>query len=91
MDGQENILDAIYEDDDLENDDVEMADVEEGEFVDGNVPHDTETSSLTDVHAPSIDHKSKNRRRRAKKKKNKRKTSESGSNGTDINRLTGIS
>ncbi|KAG7013367.1 hypothetical protein SDJN02_23531, partial [Cucurbita argyrosperma subsp. argyrosperma] len=85
MDGQENILEAIYEEDDLENDDVEMVDVEEGEFVEGNIS--TEKSSLTDVQAPSIDHKSKNRKRRSKKKKNKRKTYESGSNGTDINRF----
>lgn len=90
MDGQENILEAIYEEDDLENDDVEMVDVEEGEFIDGNI--NTEKSSrLTDVQASSVDQRSKNRKRRAKKKKNKRKAGELGSKGTDINRLSGIS
>ncbi|XP_038906568.1 uncharacterized protein LOC120092530 [Benincasa hispida] len=84
MDGQENVLEAIYEDNDLENDDVEMVDVE-GEFVGDNI--NTEKSSLTDVKSASIDQRSKNRKRRAKKKKNKRKTCESGSTGTDINRF----
>ncbi|WJZ84817.1 hypothetical protein VitviT2T_004398 [Vitis vinifera] len=94
MEGGDNILEAIYEEDDLE--DVEMldiegehVDVEEGECVDveGEFMKENSQSSGQIVNTVNQDACSKNRRRRQNKRKNKRKKSGSVPKVTDINRF----
>lgn len=99
MEGGDNILEAIYEEDDLE--DVEMLDIEgehvdveegecvdvEGEFMKENSQSELEQSSGQIVNTVNQDACSKNRRRRQNKRKNKRKKSGSVPKVTDINRF----
>lgn len=100
MEGGDNILEAIYEEDDLE--DVEMldiegehvnveegecVDVEEGELVKENSHSGLEQISGLGVNIVNQDMSRKNRRRRPNKKKNKRRTSDSVLKVTDINRF----
>lgn len=87
MEGADNILEAIFEEDNLEDiDDVEMLDVEEGELVETNSQNEKGMSSGGDVNIICNGSESKNRRRRANKKKNKKKRGGLGPNVTDINR-----
>ncbi|XP_034683023.1 uncharacterized protein LOC117912524 isoform X2 [Vitis riparia] len=99
MEGGDSILEAIYEEDDLE--DVEMLDIEgehvdveegecvdvEGEFMKENSQSELEQSSGQIVNTVNQDACSKNRRRRQNKRKNKRKKSGSVPKVTDINRF----
>ncbi|XP_061374948.1 uncharacterized protein LOC133317137 [Gastrolobium bilobum] len=88
MEDGENILDAIYDDDNLDDvDDVDMIDVEEGELVEPDSQNVLEQSGAGDKNEAHQESHSKNSRRRANKKKNKRKRKGSGSNGMDINRF----
>ena len=86
MEGGDSLLDAIYEEDNLEGiDDVEMLDVEEGELVEPNLHNEKGKSSGGDVNLEIQGSQSKNRGLRARKKKNRRK--KGGSRPvTDINR-----
>ena len=88
MEGGDNILHAIYDEDNLDDldDDVEMMDVEEGELVEHDSQHVLGESSAGDINIATQESLSKNRKRRANKKKNKRKRKGSRSNGFDINR-----
>ncbi|KAG6674422.1 hypothetical protein I3842_15G040600 [Carya illinoinensis] len=88
MEGGDNILEAIYEEDNLEDiDDVEMLDVEEGELLDPNPQNEKGLSSGGDVNLVSPGSQNKNHKRRASKKKNKKKKGGTGPNVTDINRF----
>ncbi|KAF5743205.1 hypothetical protein HS088_TW09G01270 [Tripterygium wilfordii] len=86
----ENLLEVIYEEDDLE--DVEMIDVEEGECVD-NDSHigsgDTDLGQSIGGNVNSVNQgsesKTKTQRRKANKKKNKRKRRGPLPNVTDVN------
>ena len=86
MEGGDSLLDAIYEEDNLEGiDDVEMLDVEEGELVEPNLHNEKGKSSGGDVNLEIQGSQTKNRGLRARKKKNRRK--KGGSRPvTDINR-----
>jgi phosphorylated adapter RNA export protein len=85
MEGGENILDAIYEEDDDNLDDVEMLDVEEGELIEDNhqngvvAPH----HNLTD----SNNNNNQKPKPKRKRKANKRKKKGLGSDSIDINRF----
>ncbi|CAJ1973517.1 unnamed protein product [Sphenostylis stenocarpa] len=89
MEKGDNILDVIYEEDDLSDvdGDVDMADVEEGELVEPDSQNVLAQSSAGDVNEANQEPLSKNRKRRANKKKNKKKKKGSGPNATDINRF----
>ncbi|KAJ0090550.1 hypothetical protein Patl1_12994 [Pistacia atlantica] len=90
MEEGENILGAIYEDDNLEDlEDIEMLDVEEGELLehDSSTQTNLEQSHGGDANVGNVELQSKNRRRRANKKKNKKKRSGLGPKFTDINRF----
>lgn len=95
----DNILDAIYDEDNL-YEDVDMMDVEEGELVESDTENvlvknsagdGTENvsgqNSAGDINGANRDPPSKNSKRRANKKKNKRKRKGSGSKPLDINRF----
>nr|AFK34540.1 unknown [Lotus japonicus] len=97
--GGDNILDAIYDEDNL-YEDVDMMDVEEGELVESDTENvlvknsagdGTENvsgqNSAGDINGANRDPPSKNSKRRANKKKNKRKRKGSGSKPLDINRF----
>ena len=86
MEGGDSLLDAIYEEDNLEGiDDVEMLDVEEGELVEPKLHNEKGKSSGGDVNLEIQGSQTKNRGLRARKKKNRRK--KGGSRPvTDINR-----
>lgn len=91
MEGEENILDSINEEENLElyDDDVEMVDVEEGELVEDDSRNVLGQNGAASEDTNETDNKkqkpqSKNRRRRA----NKRKRKGSGSDAIDINRFT---
>ncbi|XP_023920465.2 uncharacterized protein LOC112031993 [Quercus suber] len=87
MEGGDSLLDAIYEEDNLEGiDDVEMLDVEEGELVEPNLHNEKGKSSGGDVNLEIQGSQSKNRGLRARKKKNRRKKG-GLSPVTDINRF----
>ncbi|TKY57952.1 Phosphorylated adapter RNA export protein, RNA-binding domain [Spatholobus suberectus] len=83
MENGDNILDAIFEEDNL--DEVEMIDVEEGELAEEE-QHDSQNLSRQNGAVGTDDRKpqSKNRRRRANKR-NRRKGSATGA--VDINRF----
>ncbi|KAF3956684.1 hypothetical protein CMV_018212 [Castanea mollissima] len=87
MEGGDSLLDAIYEEDNLEGiDDVEMLDVEEGELVEPNLHNEKGKSSGGDVDLEIQGSQSNNDGLRARKKKNRRK--KSGSRPVrDINRF----
>ncbi|XVF48633.1 hypothetical protein PTKIN_Ptkin03bG0205900 [Pterospermum kingtungense] len=88
MEEGENILEAIYEEDDLgDGEDIEMLDVEEGELLDNNSGNDREKSEVADVNGENKGSQSKNKRRRANKKKNKKKKSGSVPKALDIDRF----
>ncbi|KAF8388862.1 hypothetical protein HHK36_025543 [Tetracentron sinense] len=89
MEGEESILEAIYEDENVEDfRDVDMLDVEEGECVEQNSCIELAQDRGGDVNVGNEESHSKSRRRRAKNKKKKnKKMSGSGSNITDINRF----
>ncbi|KAK7311412.1 hypothetical protein RJT34_09544 [Clitoria ternatea] len=89
MEDGDSILDAIYEEDNLDDvdDDVDMIDVEEGELVEPDSQNVLGQCSAVDINEPNPEPHSKNSRRKAKKKKNKRKRKGSGSNAVDINRF----
>ncbi|RDY06008.1 hypothetical protein CR513_10082, partial [Mucuna pruriens] len=92
MEDGDNILDAIYEEDNLDDvvDDVDMVDVEEGELVEPDTQHVLGQSSAGDINEANQEPQSKNRKRRANKKKNKKKNKKrkgSGSNVMDIDRF----
>ncbi|CAK9145317.1 unnamed protein product [Ilex paraguariensis] len=87
MEGGESVLDAIFEEDNLEDaQDIEMLDVEEGELVEQTAPIDLGENAGRDANIINQDSRSKNPRRRNKKRKNKRKKGSSGPDATDINR-----
>ncbi|KAL3023086.1 hypothetical protein AAZX31_04G048900 [Glycine max] len=86
MEDGDNILDAIYEEDNLD-DDVDMVDVEEGELVEPDAQNVLGQSSAGDINEANQEPLSKNQKRRANKKKNKKKRKGSGSNAMDINRF----
>ena len=87
MEGGDTVLEAIYEEDNLEDiDDVEMLDVEEGELVEPNSHNEKGQSGGGDINLEETQGSQiRNRRPRAKKKKNKKKKSGSGP-VTNINR-----
>lgn len=84
MEDGDNILDAIYEEDNL-NDDVDMVDVEEGELVDPVSRNVLGQSSAGDIN--EVNHEPQNKNRKRNKKKNKKKRKGSGSNAMDVNRF----
>ncbi|CAJ2675262.1 unnamed protein product [Trifolium pratense] len=86
MEGGENILDAIYEENDDDNlDDVEMLDVEEGELVEDNHQNGVvaQHHNLTDTNNTNNQKPKPNRKRKSKKRKKKGL----GSDSIDINRF----
>ncbi|XP_024984820.1 uncharacterized protein LOC112520641 isoform X2 [Cynara cardunculus var. scolymus] len=92
MEGEESLLDSIFDVENVEDmEDVEMADVEEGELVGKNHQAELGRSSNIDVDVDvdvvTQEPHSKNRRRKNNKKKNKKKKGGSGSEITDINRF----
>lgn len=89
MEEGDNILDAIYNEDNLDDvdDDVGMVDVEEGELVEPDSQNALGQSSAGDANEANIESHSKNTKRRANKKRNKRKRKCSGSKAIDINRF----
>ncbi|KAK7351264.1 hypothetical protein VNO77_10578 [Canavalia gladiata] len=89
MEEGDNILDAIYEEDNFDDvdDDVHMVDVEEGELVEPDSQNALGQSSAGDINDANQEPRSKNRRR---KKRNKRKKG-SGSNAGDINSFSLLS
>ncbi|CAK9161857.1 unnamed protein product [Ilex paraguariensis] len=79
MEGGESVLDAIFEEDNLEDaQDIEMLDVEEGELVEQTAPIDLGENAGRDANIINQDSRSKNPRRRNKKRKNKRKKAVQG-------------
>jgi phosphorylated adapter RNA export protein len=85
MEGGENILDAIYEEEDDDNlDDVEMLDVEEGELVEDN-----HQNGVVAQHHNLTDSNNNNQKPKPKRKRkaNKRKKKGLGSDSIDINRF----
>ncbi|KAK6912781.1 Phosphorylated adapter RNA export protein, RNA-binding domain [Dillenia turbinata] len=89
MEREDSILDALYEEDNLEDlQDVEMLDVEEGELLEekGQI-QSGQSSSSGNADVVVQDTCSRNRKRRSNKKKNKKKKSSSVPNVTDINRF----
>lgn len=91
MERGDSVLDAIFEDENLE--DVEMLDVEDGEIVEqGQHDINAETDKDADL-VKTTDMESRNNnpsqsKGKRKKKKKKRKKGTAGPNITDINRLT---
>ncbi|XP_054805526.1 uncharacterized protein LOC129308441 [Prosopis cineraria] len=87
MEGEDNVLDVIDEEERFDNvdDDVEMLDVEEGELLDHDSKTDMGQGSSVDINVTNQESQSKNRKHRANKKKNKKKRKGSGS--IDINRF----
>ncbi|KAK9054900.1 hypothetical protein SSX86_025979 [Deinandra increscens subsp. villosa] len=85
MDGEESLLDSIFEGENVE--DVDMIDVEEGELVGNNHQVELAQKSSMDGDAVAEDSQTKNQKRRNRKKKNKKKKGGSGSDVTDINRF----
>ncbi|KAK9274032.1 hypothetical protein L1049_018846 [Liquidambar formosana] len=84
MEGGESILDAIYEEDNLEDvQDVEMFDVEEGEFVVENSCPELGSGDVKIVNQESCNAN----RKRKRNKKNRKKKSGSAPNVTDVNRF----
>ena len=75
MEGGDNILHAIFDEDNLDDldNDVEMMDVEEGELVEHDSRSVLGESSAGDVNIANQESLSKNCKCRANKKKNKRK------------------
>lgn len=90
MEEGDNILDVIYDDDDLD-DDVDMIDVEEGELVEPNLQNVLEQSSAGDINEANQESYSENSKcgasKKKKKKKNKRKRKGSGPKVTNIDRF----
>ncbi|KAI3792755.1 hypothetical protein L2E82_06644 [Cichorium intybus] len=83
MEGEENLLDSIF---DEETEDVDMVDVEEGELVEHNHQSELGQNSTADVDTASQNPQSKSKKRRSKKK-NKKKKGGSGPGIMDINRF----
>ncbi|KAJ7958330.1 Phosphorylated adapter RNA export protein, RNA-binding domain containing protein [Quillaja saponaria] len=92
MEGEDNILDSIYEEDNVNDvdEDIEMLDVEEGELVEHNSQHFPGQSSAGDVNVANQELQSKNRRRRANKKKNKKKRNALGPNVMNIDKFVDL-
>lgn len=91
MEEGDNILDAIYDEDNLagvDDDDVDMIDIEGGELVEPDSQNVLGQSNAGITNEANQESLSKNSKRRAnKRKKNKRKRRGSGSKATDINRF----
>ncbi|KAK6927307.1 Phosphorylated adapter RNA export protein, RNA-binding domain, partial [Dillenia turbinata] len=89
MEGEDSILETLYEEDNLEDlEDVEMLDVEEGELLEEKPQIQSgQNSGRGDANIVVQDTCSRNRRRRSNKKKSKRNKSSSVPNVTDINRF----
>ncbi|KAF8400957.1 hypothetical protein HHK36_014260 [Tetracentron sinense] len=86
MEGEESILEAIFEEEKLEDfRDIDMLDLEEGECEEQNSCIDLVQGSARDVNIANQESSSKNRRRRSKKKNKKMRGS--APNITDINRF----
>ncbi|KAI9122927.1 hypothetical protein K1719_005816 [Acacia pycnantha] len=87
MEGEDNILDVIDEEErfDYADDDVEMLDVEEGELLDHDSKTDMGQGNSGDINIANQESQNKNRKRRVNKKKNKKKRN--GSGAIDINRF----
>jgi len=89
MEEGDNILDVIYDDDNLD-DDVDMIDVEEGELVEPNLQNVLEQSSAGDINKAIQESYSENSKcgaSKKKKKKNKRKRKGLGPKVTNIDRF----
>ncbi|CAL5435736.1 unnamed protein product [Camellia sinensis] len=88
MERGESILDAIFDEDNLEDvQDVEMMDIEEGELVEQDSQTESRQTIGGDVNAINQEPRVKNHKPKSKKKKNKKKKGNSGPNVTDINRF----
>ncbi|KAI7745359.1 hypothetical protein M8C21_027971 [Ambrosia artemisiifolia] len=88
MDGEESLLDSIFDVENVEDmEDVDMVDVEEGELVGNNCQAELGESRSMVGDAVAQEPQSKNQKRKSRKKKNKKKKGGSGSDVTDINRF----
>uniref|UniRef100_A0A2P2IKU3 Phosphorylated adapter RNA export protein n=1 Tax=Rhizophora mucronata TaxID=61149 RepID=A0A2P2IKU3_RHIMU len=89
MEKRETVLEAIYEDDNVEDtDDVEMLDVEEGELVEHKSQADVAQRAGGGDNTGIQRSQTKNQKRRQNKKKNKKRMRGGlGHNYTDINRF----
>ncbi|CAN6539705.1 unnamed protein product [Malus baccata var. baccata] len=94
MEGEDNVLDAVFEDDDfMDGGDVEMLDVEEGELVDFNSQsgYGSGQGSGGNVSVANQEGQGTNLKPKPKKKKKKNKKRNNGhwtaSIGTDIDRF----
>ncbi|KAK9063678.1 hypothetical protein SSX86_017549 [Deinandra increscens subsp. villosa] len=88
MEGEESLLDSIFEGENVEDvEDVDMIDVEEGELVGNNHQVELGQKSSMDGDAVAEESQTKNQKRRNRKKKNKKRKGGSGSDVTDINRF----
>ncbi|KAI3822020.1 hypothetical protein L1987_09601 [Smallanthus sonchifolius] len=87
MEGEESLLDSIFDVENVEDmEDVDMVDVE-GELVGNNHQVELGQSNIVDGDVVAQEPQTKNQKRRSKKKKNKKKKGGSGSDVTDINRF----
>ncbi|KAI7755047.1 hypothetical protein M8C21_018976 [Ambrosia artemisiifolia] len=86
MEGEESLLDSIFDAENVEDmEDVEMVDVEDGELV-GNDHQVALGQSSMGGDAIAQESQTKNRKRKNKKKKNKKRKGGPGSDVNDINR-----
>ena len=89
MEGEDSILDSIY-DDNFEDDgeDVEMLDVEEGELVVHESPNGSVQGSGGNDSGANPEHQSKGSKNKRKKRRNRRKNSGGPrTNAFDLDRL----
>nr|GEU81055.1 putative phosphorylated adapter RNA export protein, RNA-binding domain-containing protein [Tanacetum cinerariifolium] len=87
MEGEDCLLDSIFDVDNVEDmEDVDMVDVE-GELVGESHQRELGQNSSVDGDPVAQQPQSKNQRRRNKKKKNKKRKGGPGSDVTDINRF----
>ncbi|KAI7733260.1 hypothetical protein M8C21_020288 [Ambrosia artemisiifolia] len=88
MEGEESLLDSIFDAENVEDmEDVDMVDVEEGELVGNDHQVASGQSSSMGGDAIAQESQTKNRKRKNKKKKNKKRKGGPGSDVNDINRF----
>ncbi|XP_076924999.1 uncharacterized protein LOC143587649 [Bidens hawaiensis] len=88
MEGEESLLDSIFDEEHVEDmEDVDMVDAEEGEVIENHHQAELGENKSMDDNAVVQQPQSKNQKRRSKRKKNKKKKCGLGSDVTDINRF----
>ncbi|XP_024167449.1 uncharacterized protein LOC112173997 [Rosa chinensis] len=89
MEGEDSVLDSIYDDNFEDGEDVEMLDVEEGELVEHESQNGSVQGSGGNDSGGNQEHQSKGSKNKRKKRRNKRKNSSGGpwTNVFDIDRF----